>query len=356
MEINHKQLTFAREYRGYSQTELSSKVVGLSQSNLSKFEKGVSSLSNELLENIISFLDFPISFFHQKISNKADTAHFRKRTTITKKIKTEIEHSYRLIGYLIDQMSDSLDWPNFNFKSFDLEEGYTPEIVANYTRKFLHLKFDEPVKDICNLLETNGIIIVEFEATEKFDGVSFITDKGNPVIVINKSFCSDRKRFTIAHELGHLLMHSVNNPAIPTFREKELENEANSFASEFLMPKEAIINSLYNVRISYLAELKRYWLTSMASIIRRAKDLGCISKDKYTYLNIEFSRKGWRKDESFVKVEIDKPVLFRKGYSMHKTELAYSDFELSEAFALPIDVVKRFCENNRRETKLRVLI
>jgi len=355
MKINHKQLTFAREYRGYSQTDLSSMIDGLSQPNLSKFEKGLSTLSDELLSKIVSFLDFPFEFLSKNISNESETAHYRKRTTITKKDRTDIEHSYKLIGYMIDEMADSLMWPEFTFKTLDIEDGYTPQYIANYTRKFLGLRPNEPIRDICNYLEINGIIIVELDTIEKFDGVSFVSDNGYPVIVLNKNFSNDRKRFTISHELGHLLMHSINNPAIPEYRKKELENEANTFASEFLMPKEAIINSLFNLRLSYLAELKRYWLTSMASIIRRAKDLGCISKDTYTYLNIEFSRKGLKKNEGF-DIYIDTPELFRKGYSMHKNELAYSDFEMASGFSLPVDIIKRYCESNRNQSKLRVLI
>lgn len=355
MKINHKQLTFAREYRGYSQTELSSMIEGLSQPNLSKFEKGLSTLSDELLMKIISFLDFPFEFLSKNIFNESGTAHYRKRTTITKKDRTNIEHSYKLIGYLVDEMADSLMWPEFTFKTLDLEDGFTPQYVANHTRKFLGLKPNEPVRDICTLLEINGIIIVELDVIEKFDGVSFVSDDDYPIIVINKNFSNDRKRFTIAHELGHLLMHSINNPAIPAHRDKMLENEANEFASEFLMPKEAIKNSLYHLRLSYLAELKRYWLTSMASIIRRAKDLGCISNDTYTYLNIEFSRKGLKKDEG-LNVYIDTPELFKKGYFMHKNELAYSDFELASGFSLPIDVIKKYCDTNRNQSKLKVLI
>jgi len=355
MKINHKQLTFAREYRGYSQTDLSSKIEGLSQPNLSKYEKGLSTLSDELLFKIVSFLDFPFEFLSKNISNKSETAHYRKRTTITKKDKVDLEQSYKLIGYIIDEMSDSLMWPDFTFKTLDIEDGYSPNYIAKYTRKFLGLKPNEPVREICNYLEINGIIVVELDAIDKFDGVSFVTDKGYPVIVLNKNFSNDRKRFTIAHELGHLLMHSVDNPAIPSNRENNLENEANVFASEFLMPEEAIRESLYNLRLSYLAELKRYWLTSMSSIIRRAKDLGCISKDTYTYLNIEFSRKGLKKNEG-IDVFIDTPELFRKGYLMHKNELAYSDFELSSGFSIPVDVIKRYCEFNRNQIKLKVLV
>ncbi|MCD8436019.1 XRE family transcriptional regulator [Tenacibaculum dicentrarchi] len=356
MKVNNKQLTFAREYRGFSQTELSSKIAGLSQPNLSKFEKGLETLSEEIINKIISFLDFPIEFLSKNISNETHTAHYRKRTTITKGDKTKIEHSYRLIGYIIDEMAGSLMWPEFSLKTLDIEDGYTPQYIAQYTRKILGLKPNEPVKEICNLLETNGIIIVELDSIEKFDGVSFVTDDGYPTIVINRNFSNDRKRFTISHELGHLLMHSVNNPAIPKHRDqKQIEKEADKFASEFLMPKEAIKNSLYNIRLSYLGELKRYWLTSMASIIRRAKDLDCITKETYTYLNIEFSRKGLRKNEG-IDVYIDEPELFKKGYSMHKNELAYSDFQMSSAFSIPVDVIKRFCDNSKNKSKLRVLI
>lgn len=355
MKINHKQLTFAREYRGYSQTELSSKIVGLSQSNLSKFEKGLNTISDDLLSKIISYLDFPFEFLCKNISNESETAHFRKRTTITKSIRNDIEHSYKLLGYLVDEMSDSLMWPDFSFRTLDIEDGYTPSYVASYTRKLLGLKRNEPVRDICNLLELHGVIIIELDAIDKFDGVSFVTDRGYPVIVLNKYFSNDRKRFTIAHELGHLLMHSVDNPAIPFGRKDNLENEANEFASEFLMPKEDIKNSLYDLKLSHLSELKRYWLTSMASIVRRSKDLGCISKQTYTYLNIEFSRKGLKRDEGF-DVYIDSPELFRKGYLMHKDDLSYSDFEMASGFSLPVDIIKKYFEEGKKSSKLRVLV
>ena len=63
MEINYKQIIFAREYRGYSQTELASKIVGLSQSNLSKYEKGIGPLSTDVLNRII---DFQLTFMRRK--------------------------------------------------------------------------------------------------------------------------------------------------------------------------------------------------------------------------------------------------------------------------------------------------
>lgn len=345
MSFNYRQLIFAREYRGLTQSELASNIVGLSQSNLSKYEKGFGLLSDEMVLKIIDFLGFPESWLEHNISNLPENAHYRKRTTITKKVKTEIEYSIRLIGYIVDQMSDSIEWPEFRLVPLDIEEGYTPEIIAKNTRKGLKITPNEPLKSIFTLFENFGIIVIEFEITEKFDGVSFITDKGNPVIIINKSFSNDRKRFTLAHELGHLMMHDF---PIPDYRniEKIKENEANRFASEFLMPAEFIKNSLFNLRLSSLGQLKNYWLTSMASVIRRAKDLNCITEDKYTYLSIELSRDGKKKNEDGF-VYIDEPSLFIEAYKLHKNELEYSDVDLSNAFSIPVDVIQRFCKTSR---------
>lgn len=352
MKIDYRQLIFAREYRGYSQTELAANISGLSQSNLSKFEKGLAPLSTDVISRIIDFLRFPQSFYEQKISNKIENAHFRRKKGITKREKANIEYSNKLIGYIIDRMADSIEFPDISLRMIDLEDGFTPESVATYTRRYFGLK-DEPVRDIISFLERNGIIVIELDYNiDFFDGVSFVTDAGYYAVIINKNFSNDHKRFTLAHELGHIIMHSNPEFLIPDYRDKELE--AHRFASEFLMPSEYIIDSLRGLKLQYLAELKKYWLTSMSSIIRRAKDLRCISNDKYTYFNIELSRRGYKKKEP-IEVYIDSPKLFNEAYKMHKNELSYSDDELSQAFNLPIDIINRFCITSP-QLKLRLSI
>lgn len=350
MEINYKQLILAREYRGYSQTELASKISGLSQSNLSKFEKGLGTLSFDVLSRIVDFLGFPIGFYEERISNR--TENYRRKKGLTKKDRTNIEYSNKLVGYIIDQMNESILFPDMSIRLIDIEDGYTPEYVAQYTRKYFGLK-DEPVRNIISLLERNGIIVVELDYdVDLFDGVSFITDGGIFVIIVNKNFSNDHKRFTLAHELGHIIMHTSPDILISEFRDKE--DEANRFASEFLMPAEYIINSLRGLKLQYLVELKRYWLTSMASIVRRAKDLKCISNDKYTYFNIELSRRGYKKREP-IEVFIDSPTLYYEAYRMHKDDLSYSTEELVNAFKLPIDVIDKFCSASTK-LKLRLSI
>jgi Zn-dependent peptidase ImmA (M78 family)/DNA-binding XRE family transcriptional regulator len=331
MQSKYTQLAFAREYRGLSQTELAERVPGLSQSNLSKFEKGIDKLSSETVSKILGFLNFPDSWLEQTIGNLPTSAHYRKRTTI------------RLIGFIADQMSKAIEWPDYFMLDFESDSNLRPEQIAESLRDFFGIPPNAPVREICNLLESHGIIIVEYRGHAKFDGVSFMSDNGNPIIVINKEFSNDRKRYTIAHELGHLVLHQgtlVSN--------MEKENEANQFASEFLMPGEIIRHSLKDLRLSRLGELKRYWLTSMQSLVRRAYDLDCINSDRYQYLNIELSRNGGKKKEP-IEVPLDRPRLFFEAYKLFEMELNYSDEDFVDAFHLPDDVIKRFClESNLR--------
>lgn len=349
MSINHKQLTFAREYRGLTQSELAKKIMGLSQPNLSKFEKGLGTLSDEVMMRVIDYLKFPIGFYERKVYNVIENAHYRTKS-INKSQRSNIEYSAKLIGYTIDEMANSVEFPEMRIAQINIEEGYTPTTIAQYTRKYMNLK-DEPVKNICSLLEDYGVIIVEFDCdVDSFDGVSFSTDAGYYVMVINKNFSNDRKRFTIAHELGHIIMHLSSDFIIPDLRDKE--KEAHEFASEFLMPSDCIYRSLLNLKSSSLVELKRYWLTSMGSIVKRAADLKAINKDRYTNLFIELSRKGFRKNEP-IDVFIDSPSLFKDAYLLHKNELGYSDKELALSFNLPADVIERFFYP--KKIKMRVL-
>lgn len=355
MKFNHSQFVFAREYRGLGQTELSKEIKGLSQSNLSKFEKGFDVLSDKIIIELIKFLDFPENFFTKTINNDINIAHYRKKSGLTKAIKVQLDSNNKILGYLVDQLNDSVDFPTFSLKPLDPDE-YAPEEVARFTRKLIGLDKREPVINIFNLLESNGIIVIEFDdVTDKFDGVSFLTDKGNPVVIINKNFPNDRKRFTLAHELGHVLMHNTGDFPNPVHRdEKQKEIEANRFAAEFLMPALGIQNSLIGLSLYDLAPLKKYWHTSKQSIIKRAKDLNAIPSNKSTYFMIELSRMGERKVERTL-VDIDKPVIFKNAYNLHKAELNYSDEDFIKAFSLPNDVIKKYF-NFSDKSKLRVIV
>lgn len=335
--MSYKQFIFAREYRGFTQTELAKNIQGLSQSNLSKFEKGFDTLSDENVDKIIDFLKFPKSFFDRKIKITIDNSNYRKKIGTKKKDIAKFEKKCEIVGYMIDELADTIDWVDYSLPFVDMEDDYSINNVADHIRRQLKISEDEPVRDIMRILENAGILIYEIEALEGFDGISFYTSKGYPVIIINKFISNDRKRFTLAHELGHLVMHNENKYLIPNHRDKE--KEANMFASQFLMPEKYIKNSLRGIRLGDLGILKKYWLTSKASIIKRAKDLNCIDSNKATYFNIELSRSGERKKEKEM-VFIDTPNHIKKSYQLLSDDLGYKQEDFENYFALPSDVIK----------------
>lgn len=341
--MKHLQLAFAREYRGYTQTQLSSMVKGLSQSNLSKFEKGIGVLSEEVLKKIMDVLEFPMGFLDLNINVTID-GNFRKKATIKASKKAQIERFLSIIAYMVDWMSDELEFPEFKFNYIDIEQGFSPAEIAGIVRRQFKLG-NLPIRDIFGLLEANGIIVYQWDCDIKeFDGISILTDKGYPIIVINKNMSNDRKRFTLAHELGHTIMHQSLDFIISKHRDKE--KEANDFASEFLMPELAMRSYLCNLTLKSLQENKRYWLTSMASILQSAKKIGIIEDNRYKNLMIELSRNGWRLKEP-ISVVIDKPVAIDAAYNLFTGDLSYSERDLSSAMMLPVDILKRVFNTKR---------
>ena len=182
-----EQLTFAREYRGLTQTALAAKVKGLSQSNLSKYEKGFGGLSDNMLCLIMSTLNFPMKFLDMNIVNKVDSKHYRKRATITVKTRNEIDRTISLIAYCFDWLSEFVEMPDYSFGYYDMDNGISSEELAGYIRNKYGLGMS-PISDICNFLERNGVFIYMWDSpNDEFDGVSLITDAGNHLVIVNRN-------------------------------------------------------------------------------------------------------------------------------------------------------------------------
>jgi Zn-dependent peptidase ImmA (M78 family) len=110
------------------------------------------------------------------------------------------------------------------------------------------------------------------------------------VVLLNAGTPGDRQRFTLAHELGHMVMHPVPHP--------EQEKQANRFAAELLMPAQQIWDQLHGqIDVQLLLELKGEWKVSMWALLRRANTLGITSDWQYRSLAVEMSSLGYRTTE-----------------------------------------------------------
>ncbi len=114
--------------------------------------------------------------------------------------------------------------------------------VAETVRKHSGLSPEEPIQDICGFLEENGVKVLTMSvASDAFFGLSVAAEDGGPAIVVNvwDRISVERRIFTAAHELGHLLLHREAFDVENTEEDPEEEKEADIFASSFLMPEEA---------------------------------------------------------------------------------------------------------------------
>lgn len=144
------------------------------------------------------------------------------------------------------------------------------------------------------------------KAFQKFDAFStWIMNKGKrPAIVFSKTESGDRLKFSLAHELGHLVMH------LPELNRdiKTLEKEADQFAGEFLFPEKSARSELIPpITLKNLIPLKNKWGLSLQALIRRSYDLDIISNRQYKYLNQQISIKKWKQKEPAFGVPIEKP-------------------------------------------------
>jgi Zn-dependent peptidase ImmA (M78 family)/DNA-binding XRE family transcriptional regulator len=357
--FNFKMLTLARESRGLTQAELSEKTK-TDASNLSRFEQGKGSPSTELLAKYADVLNYPIDFFCQQApSSPISDFFYRKRITLPVKQKSKLEAQIEIIRFVYDILLKSVSIPEVKLPTVALSKNFTPSDAANLTREYLGIS-KGPITNLISLIEKRGIAIIYIDTdSEKFDGMTAFTDKGYPIIVLNKNMPNDRKRFTICHELAHQIAHLPFRYEFEMYEKLKsqpdaLEREADAFASSFLMPASEIKNELVGLTYGKLSQLKSYWQVSKRSIVYRAKTLGCINEAKYQNLMIELSRNGETKKESF-DVEIDKPKLFNQIINAHTTALKYSFSDLANMLYISESDLKNINYLNG-ESKLRIAV
>lgn len=330
--INIERIKLARESRGYSQSSLSKRLKTISQSMLSKIEKGFADCSDETLNELSKVLNYPESFFYKKHqAYQIKEFYYRKNqsTTITKNkiLEAKINILSSQISELLDNVELDIDLPYTDIRELDI----TPERFAVQVRSYFQIP-KGPINDLIYTLEKKGVIIhfLDFDETFKFSGTNFRTKEGVPVIIVNANHSNSRKIYTIAHELGHLLMHEN---FIILDDSNIIEKQANDFAANFLMPKADIKSDLYGLTDTKLAELKRYWKVSIQALLYRAKELNCITPDQYRRWVTKINYNGWRINEPY-EFNISEPKILGKMLLLHFEDLNYSKNEILDMLSL----------------------
>jgi Zn-dependent peptidase ImmA (M78 family) len=169
------------------------------------------------------------------------------------------------------------------------------EVLANMVRKAWKLG-ENPIPDLMDTLEAHGILVLltSTHKGEKFDGLSAWANNV-PVIVVGADWPGDRQRFTLAHELGHLLLKDR------LVVELDEEKAADHFAGAFLVPASAALQALGKHRTwlepRELMLLKQEYGLSMGGWLFRAYQLGILNLKRFQIMQGFFRKRGWHRQE-----------------------------------------------------------
>jgi len=306
----------ARELRGFTQTELAERI-GVNQSAIAQIENEGFNPTREVLEGIVIQTGFPVAFFKQNSFTEFPLGSllYRAKTSINLREKYEASQYGRTIFEIFQKMEEHVDTIPIQVPCLNDE----PQVSAKVTRSLMGISPDTPIKNLINLIEKKGVLVFALpKSLEKRDAYSVWAGKNTnrPIIVIANKNSGDRLRFSIAHELAHLVMHKNNLKG----NIAKFDKEADQFAGEFLMPEKAMENEITTpVTLMSLAKLKVRWGVSIQALIMRARDLEIINYRQHRYLFQKLSAKGWRiREPENLDIPIEKPRALRK-----ITELLY---------------------------------
>ena len=304
LQINGDRIREARVFRGLTITKLAEEL-GISKQMLSKCEHNKANLSMENFRKLIEILDFPMDFFTGtvKFRLKDEGTFYRSRLTATQAEKQPSETFKRAPAVVRDFLEQYIEFPVL--EELELPDDVSPEEAAIWVRNFWKLG-DFPITDVLSLLEHHGLTVVSLDlGAKKVDarsGYMKINGRSYYIVLTNNDSNFYREQFTLAHELGHFVLHGdrLNPKDLDPSEYRNIEQEADTFASCFLMPKNAFEKDIRNIKVDELMNyvpLKTKWNVSIAAMIHRAKSLSLLNETQYVKLYKAISYKGWRKKE-----------------------------------------------------------
>ncbi|MBL5931791.1 helix-turn-helix domain-containing protein [Lelliottia amnigena] len=351
--IRPEMIELRRKMLGMSQKDLA-QIIAISQGTLSKIEQGLKPATDEQIDSIANALNCPVEFFmmSERLYGGPISANpmYRKKASVSMKVLDKLVAEVNVRIAHLRKLLQFVDFePEYKLPYYDPDD-YEDNIeqIARNVRTAWHIPRG-PIKNLVEALERAGVIIIDCDMEDtSLSGLSYNLSGLPPLIFINKNQPMDRYRFTLAHELGHLVMHRAPTP--------EMEEEANTFAAELLMPASDIYNDLRNVSIEKAAALKPFWRTSMAALFYRAKTLNVITAGQSDWIWRQMSIKRYKVDEP-VKLDVngEKPTLLNAIIDHAKEELGYDQNDLASIFNLFLPEVNQLYSIGTQNQHLRLV-
>ena len=341
-------LVVVRESRRMSQAALADNI-GFTQPFVSQVEKGLRTPKPQVIVEMARALDCAPALLCAPLGEDQPVTIFRKRSRIALREVRAVRARVALHQYRTRLLLRHGGNPRLSLRLADtMREKISARQAAGRLRK--HWKVPGgPIQNLTELAERNGVLVMPAVLPQGVDGVSVYDPLVSlpPIIFLEAGVPGDRWRLSLAHELGHLVLHH-HLDTLPD--PKRAEHEAFEFASEFLCPDKEIRGYLHQLNMHRLAALKVHWKVSMASLLMAAQKAGRISSSNARWLWIQLRSGG---TEEPVMVDSEYPALIKTIVANHLQATGDSIVTLSRKlhYRQPAD----FREDYGLSTRLRAI-
>jgi Zn-dependent peptidase ImmA (M78 family)/DNA-binding XRE family transcriptional regulator len=300
--FNPARLTLARHRRKLTKKQLA-ELADFDQKTIIRYETGNIEPPPESLAVLARALDFPEAFFFgqdvDEISSEA--VSFRSLKALLVRDRDAALAASAFAFMLNDWVSERFSLPLTDLTSF--KEDTDPESAARLLRHKWAIG-ERRISSMIHLLESKGVRIFSLvEDTRALDAFS-MWRKNTPFIFLNTRMTGERGRFDAAHELGHLVLHRHGGPQ----GGRVAEDQANTFAAAFLMPRADVQAKLPRIRfLSEIIQAKKFWGVSASALNHRLHRLGITSDWQYRTFCIQINEQfgqtepyGMQKEQSLL--------------------------------------------------------
>lgn len=283
-----------RQRRGLTLADLSANV-SKQPPWASRVETGKLKLRGRDLVDCAAALNVPPALLATPV-READLAgvHFRKYR-VPKKVEARATAEGNFVAYLVNSLLVKAGQrrapriPQIDATALSPDPRTAGAAAARLVREHWSIG-SGPINDLAGRVESDGLFIAPLPLD--ITKVSAVTvwhgADDAPVTLLDKGIIDDTRRFTLAHELAHIVMDQRSGPG----DDKDVESRADSFAGELLAPYDEVrdtIRSLDLSKFGTLMQLQRVWGLHPSSFIRRGYLAGDVTASAQTRWFQEFN-------------------------------------------------------------------
>lgn len=287
--------------------ELSSRTNGeVSKPNISKYESGKMMPSSKAHIALARALGMDFDYFFRPVTVQITRpADYRKKASLNrtdeKAINEEVMDKVERYMEIEDTLGVSME---FDYDLSDIIVSNRDDVkrVVAHIRKDWNLGLG-PLSNIIDMLEYHGLRVIEIEAPDAFDGMCVFVGEKKPVLVLNKHYTVERKRFSTLHELGHSVMRMNES-----LEQRDRESLCNYFAGEMLLSSEVLYRQfsrrIYKLYLNDIAHMQTQFGISIDAIMHKLKDEHILEDVLYTNFckkkNMSAELKRWAQTSTYL--------------------------------------------------------